>query len=69
MTVSIGARAGYVVVMTTTPNEPAGEPDESSTDTRAPEPEETAPEYIDDSQLPEDLRPTDDNPLAVNEDE
>ena len=57
--------------MSTSPQEPADDPDRGSEDQdkATPDEEETAPEYVDDSQLPEDLQPTDDNPLAQNEDE
>jgi len=51
--------------MTTSPDER----DDDSHDKTKTDEQESAPEYIDDSQLPEDLRPTDDNPLAQNEDE
>ena len=50
--------------MTTSPDE--GPDDQAKPDI---DDEDTAPEYVDDSQLPEDLRPTDDNPLAKNDDE
>lgn len=65
--------------MTTSPSEPVdnpqpdpspeSDPDNASGSSDTADHEDTAPEYIDDSQLPEDLRPTDDNPLAQNEDE
>ena len=54
--------------MTEQPIDPSGEPEPTSKDSSTDD-EDTAPEYIDDSQLPEDLRPTDDNPLAQNPDE
>jgi len=53
--------------MTTSPSEPTEDQDKS--EPQSAETEETAPEYIDDSQLPDDLQPRDDNPLAQNEDE
>jgi hypothetical protein len=66
--------------MTEPPIDPSSEPtpakrDEDADETaenaaeRARDQEDSAPEYVDDSQLPEDLRPTDDNPLAQNPDE
>jgi hypothetical protein len=69
--------------MSTPPDEPAvdglpqepepGEQDSGpgSTPGRDQEPEgdEEAPSYVDDSQLPEDLRPDAGNPLAQNPDE
>ena len=50
--------------MTTPSNEPdqTGDPEESS-------PSPSSVGSISDEQLPEDLRPTDDNPLAKNPDE
>ena len=54
--------------MSTSPQEPAEDQDQDQ-DKAKPAEEESAPEYVDDSQLPEDLQPTDDNPLAQNEDE
>ena len=66
--------AGYLGCMTTSPSEPVDDPHpEEAPEHDGEKPrskdDESAPEYVDDSQLPEDLRPTDDNPLAQNEDE
>lgn len=66
--------------MTEPPIDPGGEPEPSddkadssdpdrAAEERAEDQQESAPEYVDDNQLPEDLRPSKDNPLAVNEDE
>ena len=56
--------------MTNSPSEPnEAEQSEKAKGSADDEKSETEQGYIDDSQLPEDLQPTDDNPLAQNPDE
>jgi hypothetical protein len=57
-------RAGYDADMTTSPAEPV-ENDQSNTDSSQSEDFGSSSEGIDDSQLPEELQPGEDNPLAT----
>ena len=59
---------GYLQRMTNSPSEPK-EPSKKSNGTADGEKSENDQGYIEDSQLPEDLQPTDDNPLAQNPEE
>ncbi len=52
---------GYCRAMTTSPNEPA---DNDQTGTESDQSSDLTDTGIDDGQLPEDLQPSDDNPLA-----
>jgi len=58
----VGVAAGYTVDMTTTPGDDANSADRDGHDT-------SDADGIDDGQLPEDLQPSEDNPLAAPPDE